>query len=256
MYDGGSRVWRWAANNVQIMPWAPWDNGQPASIPTGIHRILLSHTSRHTASWRTVQNSQPNRFICEIHRPPTDPIACNDNDLVIVLDSSASIGSHNYKKARLFASNIFANVTINDSRIAFLIYSDSVSTIVGLNNTLSSEEIGIAILGAPYLKGGTNTHLAIHEAIAQFKSFPRNVPQNLVVITDGESTNSTLTAAAIEIATSSGVRPFAVGISPSAVQQELLAIANGNRSYVFSSGRCDDLVSLLDPLTRRICPHN
>lgn len=258
MYDLGARVWRWSSNNLPLMANPPWDNGHPATVPNGIHRILISHTSRYSASWRTVQNSQPHRYICEMYRPPTEPITCDNNDLLIVLDSSASIGSHNYKRAKLFASNLFRNVTVNDdnNRMGFLIYSDTVSSLVSLNNTLIPEKITEVILAAPYLRGDTATHLAIDEALRQFNSFPRNVPRNLVVITDGESVNSTLTATAIKVAIEMGVRPMAVGISPSANQEELLTIANGNSEYVFSSDKCDELESLLDPLTRTICSTN
>ncbi|KAJ6643587.1 Vitrin [Pseudolycoriella hygida] len=255
MYDAGSRIWRWSSNDSPLMTNPPWDNGHPAAFPTGIHRILLSHTNRYTASWRTIQNSQPHRYICEMNRPPVDPITCNENDLLIVLDSSASIGSHNYKQAKLFASNLFRNVTaVNEnSRIGFLIYSDAVSVMINLNNTLSAEEIIEVIISAPYLKGETATHLAIDEALRQFDLHPRNVSQNLVILTDGESIDSTLTAEAIEAAIDMGVRSMAVGISPSANQEELLIIANGNSEHVFHSDKCDELESLLSPLAQTIC---
>jgi len=255
MYDSGSRVWRWSANNIEIISsWAPWASGHPVSNPSGIHRILISHTNRNLASWMTVQNTLARRYICETPRNETvPPISCYDNDLIIVLDSSASIGSHNYNKAKIFASRLFENVTQNNSRIAFLIFNNTVTTIFRLNNTLSSVAINAEILGAPFLKGDTATHLAIREAVAEFISFPREAPRNLVVITDGESSNSALTAEAITLAVENRVRPFAVGISPSAVQEELLVIANGNRDYVFTTNICDGLISLLDPLTRKIC---
>lgn len=257
MYDAGSRIWRWSSNNLPIMPWAPWDSGHPANTPTGIHRILTHHMSQYSASWRTVQNSQFHRYICETRRPPDIPITCEDNDLIIVLDSSASIGSHNYKKAKQFAAKVFEEITVhNASRIAFSIYADVVNTIINLNNSLSQEQIINAILEAPYMKGATATHLAINVAVTEFNSFPRDVPLNLLVITDGESYNSTLTAAAIQTAIGTGVRPFAVGISPSAVQKELSIIANGNSENVFNSDRCDDLLSLLQLLRQQVCSNN
>lgn len=254
MYDLGARIWRWSANNLPIMDNPPWDNGHPASVPNGILRILLSHTDRYTASWRTIQNSQAHRYICEMYRPPTEPITCDDNDLIMVLDSSASIGSHNYNRAKLFASNLFRNITVNDSsRVGFLIYSDSASVIVSLNNTFSSDEIARSIRDAPYLRGNTSTHVGIDEAVKQFSSFSRNVTRNMIVITDGESIDSTFTEVAIRVAVALRIRSFAVGITPSANQDELLILANGNSDSVFSSDKCDELESLLDPVTRNVC---
>lgn len=258
MYDLGARVWRWSSNNLPIRPDAPWDNGYPPNAPNGLLRVLISYVSRNVAAWRTIPNTQSHRYICELNIPPPEPIPCVDNDLVIVLDSSASIGSYNYRNAKLFASNVFRNVTAlgDDSRIGFLIYSDTPIVIFDLNNALTTDEIINAKLNAPYLRGDTATHLAIDAALIQFNTFPRNVTQNLVVITDGESTNSTLTAASIELAIQMGLRTYAVGITPSANQDELLIIANGNADYVFASDKCDGLETLVNSLSRKICGNN
>jgi len=137
-----------------------------------------------------------------------------------------------------------------------LVYSDAVNSIIGLNNTLNLKDITEAILDAPYLKGSTATHVGINEGISQFDNFSRNVTQNMVVITDGESSNSNLTAEAIERAEDMGIRTFSVGVTPSADLDELLVISNGDEDYVFTTDKCDELISLSEPLTRKICPGN
>lgn len=257
MYDRNSNVWRWASDN-SIIPssWAPWDNNHPTSSPTAVHRVLIAHTNHNVASWRTVSNTQLHRFVCELPYSSPIPVLCSDMDLVIVLDASASIGSHNYKKAKNFVVDLVAEFTSNSAnRIALLIYSDMVTPIIELNNTLTPAEITTAVRNAPYLKGSTSTHIGIEQAIDQFKSLPRtDIVQNVVVVTDGESEDSALTAAAVKIATDLGIRTFSVGVTPSADGDELLVIGAGDSDYVFSTDECDKLMSLVEPVAQKICP--
>ncbi|XP_037050166.1 uncharacterized protein LOC119084338 [Bradysia coprophila] len=256
MYDRNSNVWRWASDNSILPSWAPWDTNHPVSNPSALHRVLIAHTNHNVAPWRTVSNSQLHRFICEVPYSSPIPVLCLDMDLVIVLDSSASIGSHNYKKAKNFVAELVAEFTNNDAnRIAFLIYSDTATSVIELGNTLTPAQISTAIRDAPYLKGSTATHIAIEQAIEQFKSSPRNnIAKNVVVVTDGESTNAALTAAAVKTATDLGIRTYSVGVTPSADEDELLVIGAGQNDYVFTTDECDKLISLVEPVARKICP--
>lgn len=255
MYDRNSNVWRWGDNSI-LMPWSPWDINHPTSNPTAIHRVVIAHTNRNAASWRTLSNSQFHRYICEVPYSTPIPFPCLNTDLVVVLDSSASIGSHNYKKAKSFAAKLVEEFSVhNTSRIAFVIYSDTAVTVIGLDNALAPEEIEEAIVDAPYLKGSTETHEGIDAAVIQFQSTsPRNVTRNIIVITDGESNNSTLTAAAVKNAKNMGIHTFSVGITPSADKEDLLLIASDDSDNVFTTDECDRLTLLVAPLMRRMCP--
>lgn len=256
MYDRNSNVWRWADSSI-LMPWAPWDNNHPSSNPSAVHRVLIAHTNRFTAVWRTISNSQLHRFICEVPQSTPIPFPCANTDLVIVLDSSASIGTHNYLKAKNFAVKLVEEFSgHNTSRIAFLIYSDTAVTVIDIDNSLAPDDIDKVIMNAPYLKNSTATHVGINAAVIQFHSSPPNTTKNIVVITEGESKNSTLTAAAVKTAKNMGIRTFSVGITSSADKEDLLLIASDDRDNVFTTDECDKLVLLVEPLTRKICPND
>lgn len=122
-----------------------------------------------------------------------------------------------------------------------------------MTNALSPAKISSSILDCPYFKSGTATDLGIDEARVQFNSAPRNVPLNMVVLTDGASNNDSWTIAAAHKLITMGVRTFSVGITANIKQQELLAIADGDASRVFNTDNFDELIKLLAPLSRKIC---
>lgn len=177
------------------------------------------------------------------------------NDLIIVLDSSGSVGSANYLIAKQFVAELAAGFTThNESHIAFAVYSNNVQDIFRLDNILSPAEIAARIMAAPYHASGTPTDRAIDAAVAQFASLGRAVPRNLVVLTDGLSDNAALTRLAAERAKAAGIRSFAVGITSSIDMAELLAIAGGDASKVFTAANWAELVQLLAPVSSGICP--
>ncbi|KAJ6634302.1 Lithostathine [Pseudolycoriella hygida] len=68
LYDPTTSVWRWASNQQVIPPYPPWGPGFPHS-PLTTHRILIYHTSRYDAFWRTIIDSQLHRYICKMRTP-------------------------------------------------------------------------------------------------------------------------------------------------------------------------------------------
>lgn len=177
----------------------------------------------------------------------------NTNDLVIVLDGSGSIGSSNFETAKRFVDKLAAAYNVQDgSRVAFITYSFTASTVFALSNTLTAAAMSSTILNAPYEASITNTHLGIDAAIKQFLP-PRTVPWNMVVLTDGVSTDPSATSTSVATAHSLGIRSFSVGIGSGVDHQELLDIAGGNSNRVFTAKNFDDLINLLNPLSRALC---
>lgn len=183
------------------------------------------------------------------------PVPCyNTNDLVIVLDGSGSIGSSNFETAKRFVDKLAAAYNVqSSSRVGFITYSDTVSTIISLTNTLTPDAMSSTILNAPYRASVTYTDLGIDAAVTQFTLYPRTVPRNMVVLTDGVSTDPSATLASANTAINMGIRTFSVGIGSGVNQSELLDIANGNQDRVFNANTFDDLVKLLNPLSRALC---
>lgn len=185
------------------------------------------------------------------------PPCYKTNDLVILLDSSGSIGSSNYENAKIFVNELARAYAVQStSRIAVFIFSDVVAEVVPLDNTFDETTMTTTILGATFLGSITNTDLAIDEAVAVFNTDNRvanGIPFNLVVITDGASTNPTATLTAIGSTISLGIQTFSVGVGNGVDQNELDEIAHNNSNHVFNAANFDDLLNLLNPVSLGIC---
>lgn len=79
------------------------------------------------------------------------------------------------------------------------------------------------------------------------------MPQNMVVLTDGASTDPALTREAALQIIASGVRTFSVGISDEVNYSELLVIAGGDEKSVFQPTDFNRLLEYLRPVSLRVC---
>ncbi|XP_021959180.1 cartilage matrix protein [Folsomia candida] len=133
-------------------------------------------------------------------------------------------------------------------------FSSSVNPVVSLNFVADWDTLKAQILGAAHSKGGTNTHLALDSAIAQTVPLRRtDIPQNVVVLTDGMSNNMPLTTEAAHRALDAGLEMFAVGIGNYDVN-ELKEISGYRQDRLFTVDQFNELVQVLRTLSRRICP--
>lgn len=105
------------------------------------------------------------------------------------------------------------------------------------------------------MDAGTKTWLGIDLAIERFASAPREVPLNMVVLTDGQSNDEYLTSVAAQRATALGIRSFSVGITDSINAEELRVIAGGVTEHIFTTDTFDELINLLAPVSLTICPN-
>lgn len=177
----------------------------------------------------------------------------NTNDLVIVLDASGSIGSANYETAKSFVDKLASAYNIEStSRVSVITFSNTATTVVPLTNTLTRAAMSSAILGAAYEASVTYTNLGIDHAIAEFAASPRAVPLNMVVLTDGASTDHSATLISAGNAATAKIRTFAVGIGSGVDQGELTDIAHGNTSRVYNTNDYDNLIDLFNPLSLAI----
>lgn len=67
MYNPQSSSFVWSANNHPLPPFAPWDVGHPTLNPSPLHRVSISHYSRHLAYWRTAAFTELYPYICEVN---------------------------------------------------------------------------------------------------------------------------------------------------------------------------------------------
>lgn len=94
-------------------------------------------------------------------------VACEETqDLVIVMDSSGSMGVGNYEILRNFAAELVGFFGTNPkTKQGLLIYSGSTFTLYDLSSEMNPAEMKIKIKEQPYEPGPSYTHLGIQDAV-------------------------------------------------------------------------------------------
>jgi len=252
-FNTEKQVFEWL-NGAELGPWASWDKGMP-DTKTQLTRISANTVG--SLKLRTQFNTVSNRYICELKDdlPEEEPVPCyNDNDLVIVVDSSGSIGQDNYQIALEFVTRLAITWVDNPkNRLAVIIYADDAQSIIGLADTISVAQIKDTVYHAPYLNGGTASDLGLDRALEEFTSNQRAVPLNLVFMTDGVSNDPNATLASAQNIQEAGIRSFSVGIGASINPTELQDIAGNDPSHVFNTDGFANLLKLLQPVSQNIC---
>ena len=132
------------------------------------------------------------------------PVDC-PIDVVFVLDESGSIGWPNFDLMKSFLSQLVSRLDIDSgqTRVGLVTFASGVGTHFNLNahSTVAAVQSAIASLG--YAGGTTNTHLALAYVrttmlISAAGDRP-DVPNVVVVLTDGQSTDTLLTVVSIQV---------------------------------------------------------
>jgi len=181
-------------------------------------------------------------------------------DLVIVLDSSTSVGETNYNKMLQFCKDFLGNADIDSGsvQVGIVVYSTGVQKQFDLNTYTTKADMFDAIDNIPYVYGSTNTADGIASMI---KMFNRNagdrpeVPNVGIVITDGVSNiNSRRTIPEADNARAAGIHVYAIGIGLTDTR-EIDAIANQpTEENRFNVQSFDELVGLEDRIFTSLCP--
>ena len=125
-------------------------------------------------------------------------------DIIFVLDDSASIGEANFILSKSFLSQLVARLNIGSgrTRVGLVKYSANVNAHICLNSHSSVASLQSAILALYFTSGtSTNTHLAL-DYVRTTMLTPAcgdrgKVPNVVVVLTDGQSSNANYTRVSI-----------------------------------------------------------
>ena len=124
----------------------PTENETATKLVTNFFRIPLSYLSQIGRSKRQV----------------------TQEDIVVILDRSGSIGDCNYKKAKQALKNLLdiASEIGYDNRYAAVTFATDATTDFTF---VANPDAGIKIKNLPYIPGSTNTQAALQEAKRVFE---------------------------------------------------------------------------------------
>ncbi|XP_036616385.1 collagen alpha-4(VI) chain-like [Trichosurus vulpecula] len=177
-------------------------------------------------------------------------------DLVFLVDSSTSIGPGNFQKVKSFLYSLVSGLEIgrDQVRIGLAQFSDNIYKAFLLNQFPLKSDVLEQIQNLPYRTGGTRTGSALdflrttyftESAGSRAKD---NVPQVVILVTDGES-NDEVAEAASKLK-DGGVSIYVVGINVQDVQELETIASKPLEKFLFS---IEDF-NILEGLSGNILP--
>ncbi|XP_072507398.1 collagen alpha-4(VI) chain-like [Notamacropus eugenii] len=177
-------------------------------------------------------------------------------DLVFLVDGSTSIGPGNFQKVKSFLYSLVLGLEIgrDQVRVGLAQFSDNIYQAFLLNQFPQKSDVLEQIQNLPYQTGGTRTGNAldflrttyfIESAGSRAKD---NVPQVVILVTDGES-NDEVAEAASKLK-DSGVSIYVVGINVQDVQELETIASKPLEKFLFS---IEDF-NILEGLSSNILP--
>jgi len=127
--------------------------------------------------------------------PPQD---C-PSDIVFVVDGSGSIGSSNFAKVKSFISHLVGRLDIDsgNTRVGLVTFSSNIGSGFNLGDHTTVVSVQSAIASLTYTGGGTDTAGALAYVrttmLTSAAGDRSNVPNVVVVLTDGLSNDETST---------------------------------------------------------------
>jgi hypothetical protein len=165
--------------------------------------------------------------------------------VIFIIDESGSISDSDFKILKNFMVDLVGlGFSINNSRTnlgAFGFSNDVSPPYVTLGEFHDTANIVPRINGIKQMGGGTNTYLGLQNSIDMFKTYGRpptsGASRLVLLLTDGESTNTGLTVAAAEAVLKAGITILVMTIdfdtSKPNSQKELKAQTRGDDSLWF-----------------------
>ncbi|XP_064361525.1 collagen alpha-6(VI) chain [Dromaius novaehollandiae] len=176
-------------------------------------------------------------------------------DIYFLIDGSGSIYPSDFEDMKTFMNEMIRMFHVGASSVRFGVvqYSDKSRTefVIGQHNQMT--KLTEAIRNIDQIGGGTQTGNALRSMKSLFKMAAReNVPQILIVITDGQSQDK-VNQAAKELRQQEIVI-YAIGVKK-AVQKELAEIAE-TKDRIFFVNNFDSLKLIKHDIVRDICSTN
>ncbi|XP_033736275.1 collagen alpha-1(XII) chain-like isoform X2 [Pecten maximus] len=156
-------------------------------------------------------------------------------DIIFLLDSSTSEGQPNFNHQLDFVKNLtkIYDIGPNNVQIGLTTFSTQSHHQFWLNSYQDQTSLQNAIGNVPYMSGNTNTGDGLNFVTTQGFSSAHGMRNDathiLVVITDGQSQDTTTTAAMAAKVHQAGIEVVAIGIGNGVRMSELQAIASDSK---------------------------
>ncbi|XP_067657717.1 collagen alpha-1(XII) chain-like [Haliotis asinina] len=180
-------------------------------------------------------------------------------DLVILLDSSHSVGATNFGRLKAVMVDVVTAASIDDGqvRVAVVTFSTSSAIEFCLGDFTSKKDVQKKIQGIGYLNGYTNIASGlclVKDDVFQVTKGDRPDVRNVLLLIVGGPSNvrSSLTIPTATLVKESGVHIFVLGIQDADVD-EITSIASEPTEFNYIMGQFDDLKHIEEDLFKTMC---
>lgn len=200
-----------------------------------------------------------------ISLPPitTTSLPCsktNAADIFFIIDESSSLHiNQNFYKELRFVSSVIEQYELGPSkvRVGLMTFSTNPRILLHLNDFKTKSEIVSMLENTPWVGGDTQLDKAfdvlMSEGMSPAFGGRSNVPQIVIVITDGRSTSPEKTDLAIRKLRQRNYIVYAIGVGPKRDPAELAKIASDPR-HVFEVENLNGLWAIRNEFILRLCP--
>ncbi|KAK6970939.1 serine-rich adhesin for platelets [Biomphalaria glabrata] len=189
-------------------------------------------------------------------QPTTTTSHASKTDIILLIDASTSVGLESWSNLTTFASNFVRSLTFGPDKNLFgaVVFNKRSNILFSMDTYTSIDEVSEALLSAPNpsISSTRNTNLGLAEVRNSFLFGPSaggrdEVPDILVVITNGLSRYPTETHDQAKILKDSGVKIITVGIGLKDAN-EVLDMASSSELALNAAGY-DQLQDIQENLT-------
>ncbi|TDH11239.1 hypothetical protein EPR50_G00058710 [Perca flavescens] len=183
----------------------------------------------------------------------------NNADIIFLVDSSKSINETEYGSMRIFMESIVKQTTVGKdmTRFGLISYSDIPQSHFSLHDYNSKRKVLAAIPKEKPTEGDTYTGEALQFSLEYFNAAhggrkELNVPQILMVITDGEATNPYILKEHSDALRDNGIIVISIGVKEANIEQ-LETMTGGDKSKVFFVDNFEALETLSEKMSSAFC---
>ncbi|XP_068178959.1 collagen alpha-6(VI) chain isoform X2 [Antennarius striatus] len=180
-------------------------------------------------------------------------------DIIFLVDGSTSITLSKFRSMQKFMASTVNQTTVGKdlTRFGVIMFSNEPKSIFTLNQYTSKRDVLNAIMALKSPFGDTYTSKALAYALDFFDEShggraALKVPQILMVITDGDATDSNNLAPPSEALRDKGIGVFSIGVE-GAIKDQLDIISGGDTSKVFYVDNFDALETLHMNISHVLC---
>ncbi|XP_026172744.1 collagen alpha-6(VI) chain-like [Mastacembelus armatus] len=178
-------------------------------------------------------------------------------DIIFLVDGSGSIDRTEFESMQTFMRSLVEKTTVGETHTQFgvILYANNARAAFTLNTYNSKQQILSAINDTKALGGGTYTSWALKYSVQFFSTTNGGriqVPQILMVITDGDATDHHDLKASSDELRQKGVTVFSIGVKE-AKEEQLVTMAGGDSSKVFYVDNFKGLSTLYKNISDVLC---